>query len=257
MHPGKVRARSASAGGLIIAHHEGQAVISVVAGAAFDAATGVLTWTPSYDQAGRYLDVTLIAGDGQASVQAAFDITVEQGYAPAQLAPVAAQTLREGDAFALQLVGAIPGGLVQADGTRITLEYAAPLLPGGAKLNSETGWLEWTPGYAQAGTYRIPISLTATYSPADGEPVATRVSQDLQFQVLNGNGAPQFAVAETWNLLEGQPLRISVFAFDPDNPDFEPRVRLSPTAPGHRPGNTRSHRGLCGDRPARGRQLRP
>jgi hypothetical protein len=37
--------------------------------------------------------------------------------------------------------------------------------------------------------------------------------------VLNANGAPQFDAAETWNILESPPLRISVFAFDPDNRD--------------------------------------
>ena len=41
--------------------------------------------------------------------------------------------------------------------------------------------------------------------------------------MLNANGAPQFAE----NHPGGQPLRISLLAMDPDNPEFEPRFWLS------------------------------
>ena len=51
----------------------------------------------------------------------------------------------------------------------------------------------------------------------------------LVINVRNANGAPVFDPVETWNVLEGQALRISVFAFDPDNPGFEPKLRLTPT----------------------------
>jgi hypothetical protein len=122
--------------------------------------------------------------------------------------------------------------LTQADGTTISLSYSSAWLPGGATLNPETGWLEWAPGYSQAGELRLPIRLTATATPADGgETVSTSVSRELVLNVLNANGAPQFEAAETWNLLEGQALRISAFAFDPDNPDFEPKLRLSLNGP--------------------------
>ncbi len=227
------------------------------AGAAFNAATGVLSWTPTYDQAGVYENITVIVSDGKTTVNETFNITVEQGYLKPKLTPIPSQTLREGDRFALQLAGSMPGGLVQADGTSITLSYSAPWLPGGASLNSETGWFEWTPGYSSAGTYRMPITVTATYNQlppgslpdkgglgwvgegGDGvQPVTTSVTGELLMQVLNANGTPQFDPAETWNILEGQPLRISLFAFDPDNADFEPKVRLSPGSPATGPDTT-------------------
>lgn len=237
------------------------------AGARFDAASGVLSWAPDYDQAGNYNDIVIIASDGKSTVQERFNLYVEQAYAQPVLAPVAPQTLREGDRFALQLAGYMPGGLfgglsnklTQADGTQISLSYYATLLPAGATLNTETGWLQWTPGYAQHGSYRVPVTLAATYIPADGvtsdlaaafgqpsrmasssisDPVITRVTRNIDIEVLNANGAPQFAAAETWNVLEGQPLRIGVFAFDPDNPDFEPRIRLTPQGPASGPETT-------------------
>ena len=84
-----------------------------------------------------------------------FKITVGQGYAKPVLGAVATQTLREGDAFKLQLAGSVPGGLTQADGATITLDYFTPWLPGGASLNSETGWFEWTPGYRRSAWIAI------------------------------------------------------------------------------------------------------
>ena len=219
---------------IIAADADGDALTLVIrnlpAGAVFNAASGILSWTPGYDQAGVYQNITVVASDGKTTVSKHFNLTVEQGYAKPVLGAVAPQTLREGDRYALQLAGHVAGSEALADGTTITLAYSAPWLPGGAKLNTETGWLEWTPGYNQHGTFRIPVTLTATWNTPGSDPVITSVTKDVVLNVLNANGAPVFDAAETWNILEGQPLQISAFAFDPDNPDFEPRIRFQPGA---------------------------
>ena len=214
-------------------------VKNLPSGASFDASKGILTWSPSYDQAGQYNNITVLASDGKSTVTRSFNVTVAQGYAQPVLVIVPAQTLREGEAFGMQLAGNMPGGLVQADGTNIVLAYSAPWLPGGATLNSETGFISWTPGYAQHGDFTVPVTLTATYTkPDSSEPVTTSTTRNVVLNVLNANGAPQFDAAETWNILEGQPLRISVFAFDPDNPSFEPKVRLNPNGAASGPETT-------------------
>ena len=220
---------------LVAADADGDPVTLTVrnlpAGARFDAATGLLSWTPGYDQAGAYKGITVVASDGKVTVVRTFDLVVGQGYADPVFTAVPTQTLREGDRYALQLAGSLPGGLTDADGSKTTLTYSASWLPAGATLDTATGLLTWTPAYNQHGSLTLPITLTATRQPADGSaPIKTWVTQDVAFNVLNANGAPQFDAPQTWNVLEGQMLRISVFAFDPDNADFVPAVRLTPTA---------------------------
>ena len=210
----------------------------VRAGAFFDAATGILSWTPGYDQAGSYKDITVIASDGKHEVQRRFNLTVTQGW-PLPLFPaLETQVLREGDRFGLQLPGAVPGGLQQADGSRVTLKWSAEWLPSGATLDADTGWFAWTPGYAQAGPLTLPVALIATFTMPDGSTAVTAVKRELKFDVKNANGAPVFDPVQTWGVLEGQPLRISVFAFDPDNPAFEPKVRLTPGGEASGPAGT-------------------
>ncbi|MEG2268016.1 MAG: putative Ig domain-containing protein, partial [Acinetobacter sp.] len=218
---------------LLVADEDGDRLSIVVrnlpAGAEFDVATGMLTWTPAYDQAGQYENIELVVSDGKHESRYQFNITVKQGYEKPVLLPVAAQQLREGERFSLQLAGNLPHGLMQYVGQDIKLNYSAEWLPSGAILNKDTGWLEWTPGYAQAGSYDIPIRLVATYTPSNGgTPVRTVATQVLKLIVNNANAAPQFESSPTWTVLEGASVRLSVFAFDPDNPGFEPAFKSHP-----------------------------
>jgi subtilase family serine protease len=214
-----------------------QLIRNLPPGATFDAASGLLSWTPGYDQAGVWSDITHVVSDGKAISSRNLAITVEQAYPTPVLDPLPAQALREGEAYARQLAGFVPGR-VQADGSTLRLEYGAPWLPGGATLNAESGWLAWTPSYDQHGRYAIPVTLTAIWTATDGAVSETRIGRELVLEVANANGAPIFEPAETWNVVEGQPLRVSVFAFDPDNPEFAPKVRLRPGAEAVGPDTT-------------------
>ncbi|WP_410472981.1 putative Ig domain-containing protein [Faucicola mancuniensis] len=201
-------------------------------GAQYDAATRTLTWTPSYDQAGQYNNIEIIASDGKTISKQVFNVEVSQGYAKPQLPAMPTQNLREGEAFGMQLPGFMPGGLVQADGTTVSLEYYINVLPAGMTLDRQTGWLSWTPGFTQHGKTELPIRLIATYQPADGSrPVTTVASQTLVLDVANANGVPVFMDNQPWQIMEGQPLRISTFAMDPDNPSFTPKVRFAEGKP--------------------------
>jgi hypothetical protein len=202
-------------------------------GAHFDSGSGLLHWTPGHDQAGVWRDIRIRASDGKRIVSHSFSITVEQAHAAPQFAPQPAHFLREGDPWALQLTGSVPGftaGAAQPDGSTLQLEYGAAWLPGGATLNPETGYLAWTPGYNQHGHYRIPLTLTATWTTADGSSEQRRAGAELILDVANANAAPILPQAESLHIREGQTLRFSVLAFDADNPDFQPALRQQPGA---------------------------
>src|SRR6266571_1328560 len=137
-----------------------------------------------------------------------FRLTVEPQNAPPTLKPVASHTLSEGDTLRFRLSAS------DLDGDKLT--YFSPTLPAGAFLDPNTGEFEWTVGYTQAGTYDL--SFRVTYGEKQAEARAT-------FTVLNANAAPVFDEFGSWDIVEGQPLVLQLFAFDPDNPDFIPSVR--------------------------------
>ena len=61
---------------------------------------------------------------------------------------------------------------------------------------------------------------------SDGQAIGERT---VHINVLNVNAAPQFEQVDGIQVREGQPLTLRLFAFDPDNPGYQPQVRL-PTA---------------------------
>ena len=156
------------------------------------------------------------------------------------LAAIPSQILREGDAFC-PATGRQYARRAQA-GRRHHhhVELLCALAPRRRHAQQDTGWFSWTPGYAAAGNYgRANHPHCHLYSGRrECAGHHQRHSETCSMHVLNATGAPQFEPAQTWNVLEGQPLRISVFAFDPNNPDFEPKVRLTPTAPATGPDTT-------------------
>lgn len=93
------------------------------AGAVFDVTNGLFSWTPDYDQAGTYQNITVVASDSKTTVSRHFNLSVEQGYAKPVLGTVAPQTLREGDRYALQLAGHVAESEALADGITVTLAY--------------------------------------------------------------------------------------------------------------------------------------
>ena len=100
----------------------------------------------------------------------------------------------------------------------MTISYGSRLLPGGAFLDPNTGRFEWTPAYFQEGLYEIPMTVS------DGQLETTQI---VNIDVLNVNAAPVFSTLGNWVVQEGQVLYFRAFAYDPDNPGFEPQFRLA------------------------------
>ena len=177
-------------------------------GATFDAATRTLRWLPDFAAAGTYPGVRFFADDGLHTRSAALTVVIH----PAPQAPLFLRpppfVANEGEPirFTLQAndVDAAP------------IRFSSRLLPPGATLDELTGLFEWTPDFTQHGGYAVPFQAD------NGSRSAT---QTALIEVRNANAAPVFELLDRFPAREGQPLQFRVFAFDPDNPTFEPADR--------------------------------
>src|SRR5205807_988474 len=109
--------------------------------------TGVLRWTPSFLQQGSYPDIVLSVSDGNRASSEAIAVTVENVNRAPVIAPLPAQSGREG----VQVQFTLAAGDVDGD----PLVFRAANLPTGARLDSASGQVTWTPDFSQAGQYAL------------------------------------------------------------------------------------------------------
>ncbi len=142
---------------------------NVPGGAAFDAMTGAIEWTPQPGDSGVYPDVTLTVEDGKGGMASTmFTITVALNSAPS-VDPIVDQTIAE-----LTLLTVTPSA---TDPESDPLTWSGMNLPNGAAVDPASGVLAWTPPCGSAGTY----------------PDVTLRAQD----VFGGVGSASFAIAVT------------------------------------------------------------
>ncbi|HEX6827988.1 MAG TPA: putative Ig domain-containing protein [Burkholderiales bacterium] len=174
-------------------------------GAAVNATTGVLTWTPTFAQAGNYPNVTITATDnGSPALSASrqFTITVGDVNRPPVLNAIGAKTVNEGQPLTFTASATDP------DGNALT--FSATGLPTGATLNATTGAFAWTPTFAQAGNATVTVTVTDNGTPAanDSETITITVGNVNQPPVLNPIGSKTVG--------ENQLLTFTASATDPD-----------------------------------------
>ncbi len=178
--------------------------------ATFNPQTRVLEWTPDFEAAGTYEDVTFTVSDGVNEVSQVTTLTIRPVNQSPHLTPIVDHVVQEGELARIKLTASDP------EGAAVT--YSSPLLPGGATLHPETGLFEWQPAFFQAGEFTIPLEVS------DGTATTT---ETVTITVLNANAAPEFDDLGSWEIREGQELSFQAFAFDPDNPTFVPQTRLA------------------------------
>ncbi|MEM9587454.1 MAG: putative Ig domain-containing protein, partial [Planctomycetota bacterium] len=179
-------------------------------GGIVDPVTRTFRWTPGFDTAGTYEGVQFHFSDGLNEVVGQTTFLIAPADQPPELVLPAEQIVREGDRLRFAVQGSDP------DGTPVT--FSSHFLPPGATLHPLTGVFDWTPDFFQATdqAYEVPITVTS------GEMSITR---SISITVINANGAPVFDDLNEWRIFESQPLSLSTFAFDPDNPGYETPIR--------------------------------
>ncbi len=158
--------------------------------------TGLLTWTPGFDQAGSY-DVTFSVTDGTDSDSELVVITVNNTNQAPVLAAIGAKAVDENVNLNFTVTA------TDADGTTPTL--SATGLPTGATFVS--GTFDWTPDFTQAGSYDI------TFSATDGIDTDEEI---VTITVNNINRSPFMSSLDDYVVDEGVRLTFPLLGSDPD-----------------------------------------
>ena len=179
-------------------------------GAVFDAARKMLVWTPTYQDAGTYENVTLAVSDGLHTVLGITTLVIAPSAPALTFLQPPDVVVREGDPVTVQLQA--------SDAQGLPLTFTGNLLPPGSSLDPRTGLFTWTPDYTQNGLHVAPVTVS------NGEIEATQI---LGIVVLNVNAPPVFTNLDTYEGIEGQEVQIRGDARDPDNLLFTPPDRAA------------------------------
>ncbi len=168
-----------------------------------DNTSGTLSWTPAAGDADSSYQVTFTATAAGVSGSATTTITVTQPDAAPIVAAPATATVGENSPLSVSVTASDP------DGDAIT-SLTASGLPTGATFSAgpgnTTGTLNWTPGYAQAGTYTVTFTAANTLSGTG----------TTEITVTDVDRAPVVTAPATASGKVALPMVVNVTAADPD-----------------------------------------
>ncbi|NOX90103.1 MAG: tandem-95 repeat protein [Calditrichaeota bacterium] len=175
-------------------------------GAQFDDLNLLLTWTPTYDQSGKYV-VEFQVTDGEFTVKQPLQITVNNVNRPPVIEAIADQQTDENKLWTLQVVASDPD---KEDAGK--LSFSAKNLPQGMKFDSTTAQFSWTPTYEQSGNYPgVTVKVTDTGGLSD--------EKSFTIVVNHVDRPPTLEAIAPITGIENSPLTIRLQAGDPDKED--------------------------------------
>ncbi|MDP8239961.1 MAG: Ig-like domain-containing protein [Candidatus Hatepunaea meridiana] len=148
---------------------------------------GILTWTPTYDDAGNYSVTIRVTDDGtpeNLSAEDSFSITVNNTNRRPTLS-IPDQRVNEN----VQLSVNLNNYAADADDDELTYEIVTETLPREPVLNN--GILTWTPTYDDAGNYSVTIRVTD-----DGTPENLSAEDSFSITVNNINRRPTLSIPD-------------------------------------------------------------
>lgn len=190
------------------------AVSNLPQGAAFDAASNTISWTPTYDQSGTYPGITVTVTDPAGlTAQQSFDIVVNHVNRPPQINDIPAQSVQENNAVSFTVSGTDPDSEDQDK-----LVFTADGLPQGATFDGTT--FSWTPGFDQSGDHTITINMS------DG---SASVSKQTTITVENVNRDPEISGPASGEVQAGSALSLTYSGSDPDNDNLNYELDGAPS----------------------------
>ncbi len=172
------------------------------AGAAFDPATGMFTWTPTLFQAGLYAGIQFSATDGNRAVSETISITVTNTNQAPVLTPLVPQSGRENTQLQFTVVA------TDIDVESVVLSAAG--LPVGSRFDANTGQFLWTPDFTQAGDYTLLFTAT--------DPGGLSDSISVLVHIDNVDRAPTLEVS-SHSVVLASTLAFTLAGADPDAGD--------------------------------------
>jgi chaperone required for assembly of F1-ATPase len=169
-------------------------------GANFNASTQTFSWTPTFSQAGSYLNVHFQVSDGSLTAAENITITVNNVNRPPVLNSIGSKSVNEGALLSFIISATDPDG--------DTLTYSPSNLPTGANFNASTQTFSWTPTFSQAGSYP-----NVHFQVSDGSLTA---SENITITVNNVNRPPVLNSIGSKSVNEGALLSYTISATDPD-----------------------------------------
>ena len=184
------------------------------AGSDFNPGSQTFSWTPGFEQAAVYTNVTFRISDanGLSDEKPARIVVVHVNRKP-ELTAVPAQSVGEQQPVNFTLQGTDPD---QEDEGK--LQYTISNLPEGATLAAETGAFSWTPTFDQSGTYTLNAQV------ADSVGLASDI--EISLEITNVNRPPVVETMPAQTGQENQPLTINLLFSDPDKED-EGKLQVS------------------------------
>ncbi len=160
------------------------AALNLPPGASFERETRTFTWTPTYDQSGKYQGIYFIARDAEGLADTlTLAVTVNHVNRPPVLASVAAQTVDEVKLLTYRISAGDPDA---EDAGKIKIEASG--LPEGALFDAGKGQFTWTPTYEQSGDF------VAVFKASDPSGATDELS--VKITVNNINRPPTIAAIE-------------------------------------------------------------
>jgi hypothetical protein len=179
-------------------------------GATFDSLSGLISWTPTYEQSGTYENITLRIIEKTASQlysERSFAITVDHVNRAPSLPEVENYSVNENNVLTFTInEGSDPD--IEDKGK---LRYSVENMPAGAKFDSLTLTFSWTPTFEQSGTYVLDFIVK--------DPPGALDRDASTITVVHIDRKPELNAIADQTTDENSVIEFTVVGADPDKED--------------------------------------